>query len=48
MEEAAVCLHFARKLLLEQGEWDLGAFQAAWKAAVPEVGGCSGVGRAAS
>ena len=37
LEETAVCLHFARKLLQGQPDWELARFQEAWQGAVPEV-----------
>ena len=37
LDEAAVCLHFARKLLQEQPDWELARFEEAWQGAVPEV-----------
>lgn len=37
LDETAVCLHFARSLLLEQPDWELGVFEEAWASVVPEV-----------
>ena len=37
LDEMAVCLHFARKLLQEQPDWELDLFQKVWEGAVPEV-----------
>ncbi len=37
LDEAAVCLHFARSLLASQQDWELYDFEAAWQHAVPEV-----------
>eukprot|EP00887_Chlorella_sp_A99_P001625 scaffold8.g1625.t1 len=36
LDEAAVCRHFAKQLLAEQQEWELGAFLDAWASRVPE------------
>lgn len=32
-----VCLHFARKLLLQQERWPLDQYLEEWQASVPEV-----------
>lgn len=37
LDEAAVCLHFARSLLRAQPDWELAAFEEAWGRSVPEV-----------
>lgn len=37
LDEAAVCLHFARGLLEAQPDWELREFEQAWASAVPEV-----------
>lgn len=37
LDEAAVCLHFARSLLASQPDWELFDFEEAWQRAVPEV-----------
>lgn len=42
LDEAAVCLHFARSLLAAQPDWILEEFETAWQLAVPEVGGQAG------
>ncbi|KAL4439418.1 hypothetical protein ABPG77_008747 [Micractinium sp. CCAP 211/92] len=36
LDEVAVCLHFARSLLLAQPDWELSEFEAMWQRAVPE------------
>ncbi|PSC68596.1 sister chromatid cohesion DCC1 [Micractinium conductrix] len=36
LDEAAVCLHFARSLLAAQPDWILEEFETAWQLAVPE------------
>ncbi len=43
LNEVAVCLHFARSLLLAQPDWELSDFEAAWQRAVPEVSGEPGI-----
>ena len=37
LDEAAVCRHFARKLLSGQAEWTEPEFFEAWQASLPEV-----------
>lgn len=41
LDEAAVCLHFARSLLQAQPDWELHDFEREWQQRVPEVGGAA-------